>query len=1017
MSYAWRVVAVSEGALATPLVGTQATPAPAARTSIGTGAWSDPATWTPAGIPGSGDAVTIASGHTVTIDVAALAYSTSIESGATLQYEQFIARTLTVGSDVTVQAGATLQSNPAGTITAHNLSLAGNLVNDGTLDFSTNADTAGATITFTSPANTSFSGSGAITDIRQIAVNKGTSPAAVLHLNPDNFTVRGVTTDTVTGGWLVMNNGTIRIGGTFSGTSRVFGTAAYTIPSTFGFWLDNPNYTVAAQNGSPTLGGSLRVSQGTFNIGTATGNSMGFSTGSSVVIEGGAVNASGRFGVAAPTNTINYSQSAGTITVCTAGNTSTTLGSFDLGTNTNSNIAFSGGTVVVQLNATTIDYRNQAGSGFVGVTGGSLQLGNAASGAAKTFNLRGVLPNVLVTSTSAGHTAAMSTTLVSYNNIARNLTIEPGATFNTGNVVFLMAGTSLVNNGTLTASGASSNFVWFDVGAGAQSYSGTGVTATPITSMAFQNTVSFSSTNQVIANRVNMFSGGALNSERITIGNGGSTTAIVQLGVAGPTAEVTGFDEPPTFNPGTGGVNLLYAPELGPRTTGNEVPPTRTLNLLSVTNPNDITIAGGDIEVNGVAAGAINLGGGRVITGANALYLNSASGTVTRTTGYVDGNFRKSFAAAGSKTFEVGSASGYAPITLNATNGTFPTDIEVASVETVAPGIPAAGASINRHWRVDATDVTANIAFRYLDVDIPGGVAESDLRLLRLGGGPGDYNDDGGTIDDASNIASVTGATQFSIWTLGLAQADLSISTTDGVDTVSPGETLTYTTTATNAGALSNPAATVTDVFPAELTCTTTCVGSGGGACSAGPFAGDINDSVSLPAGASVTYTSVCVVGASASGTITNTATIAAGAIPDPDGENNSATDIDTVTQGNLTIAPEEFDFGGVRIGETSALGTLTLANDGSAAVRIDALTLAAAPFVRTSDGSCGNSLPITIAAGASCTLTYEFEPTEVGPAQQSFTLGTDATGDSAFTLSGLGVPAQDEVFSDGFEE
>src|SRR6185295_15398299 len=130
----------------------------------------------------------------------------------------------------------------------------------------------------------------------------------------------------------------------------------------------------------------------------------------------------------------------GTITVNTIGNASATLGSFDLGTGVGSNITISGGTIVTQINATAIDYRNQAGAGIPGLTGGTLQLGNAASGAAKTFNLRGVLPNVLVTNTSANHTAAMSTTLVNYNNISRSITISSGTTFNFGNVLFLFDG-------------------------------------------------------------------------------------------------------------------------------------------------------------------------------------------------------------------------------------------------------------------------------------------------------------------------------------------------------------------------------------------------------------------------------------------------------------------------------------------------------------------------------------------------------------------------------------------------
>ena len=62
----------------------------------------------------------------------------------------------------------------------------------------------------------------------------------------------------------------------------------------------------------------------------------------------------------------------GTITVCTVGNASATLASFDLGTSLTSSISMTGGTIVTQLastGATQIDYRDQAGSGFTGVTG------------------------------------------------------------------------------------------------------------------------------------------------------------------------------------------------------------------------------------------------------------------------------------------------------------------------------------------------------------------------------------------------------------------------------------------------------------------------------------------------------------------------------------------------------------------------------------------------------------------------------------------------------------------------
>ena len=123
--------------------------------------------------------------------------------------------------------------------------------------------------------------------------------------------------------------------------------------------------------------------------------------------------------------------------------------------------------------------------------------------------------------------------------------------------------------------------------------------------------------------------------------------------------------------------------------------------------------------------------------------------------------------------------------------------------------------------------------------------------------------------------------------------ADLSITKTDGVTTATPGGSVTYTITATNAGPSNAVSSTVADTFPASLTCTWTCTGAGGTCTAAG--AGNINDSVSLPAGASVTYTASCAISAGATGMLSNTATVSS-ATPDPTPGNNSATDTDTLT-------------------------------------------------------------------------------------------------------------------------
>ncbi len=126
-------------------------------------------------------------------------------------------------------------------------------------------------------------------------------------------------------------------------------------------------------------------------------------------------------------------------------------------------------------------------------------------------------------------------------------------------------------------------------------------------------------------------------------------------------------------------------------------------------------------------------------------------------------------------------------------------------------------------------------------------------------------------------------------------QANLGITKTDGVTTATPGGSVTYTITASNAGPSNAPGATVADTFPASLTCTWTCVGAGGGTCTASG-SGNINNTVNLPSGGSVTYTASCNISAAATGTLSNTATVSApGGITDPTPGNNSATDSDSL--------------------------------------------------------------------------------------------------------------------------
>ncbi|MEQ1644850.1 MAG: hypothetical protein ABL959_15480, partial [Pyrinomonadaceae bacterium] len=213
------------------------------------------------------------------------------------------------------------------------------------------------------------------------------------------------------------------------------------------------------------------------------------------------------------------------------------------------------------------------------------------------------------------------------------------------------------------------------------------------------------------------------------------------------------------------------------------------------------------------------------------------------------------------------------------------------------------------------------------------------------------------------------------------ASADLSITKTDGVATAVPGGSVTYTITASNAGPTGVTGATVADTFPASLTATWTCVGAGGGTCTAAG-AGNINDTVNLPAGGSVTYTASATISASATGSLVNTATVSS-ATTDPNPANNSATDTDTLTpQANLGITKTD-GVASVTAGGSTTY-TITASNAGpsnaTGATVADTFPAAITGVTWTCVGAGGGTCPangtgninssVNLPAGGSVTFT-----------------------------------------------
>lgn len=152
----------------------------------------------------------------------------------------------------------------------------------------------------------------------------------------------------------------------------------------------------------------------------------------------------------------------------------------------------------------------------------------------------------------------------------------------------------------------------------------------------------------------------------------------------------------------------------------------------------------------------------------------------------------------------------------------------------------------------------------------------------------------------ATGVSALVGPKVYTTVTSGVTYADLQISNTDGVAALGWGQPTTYTIVVHNAGPAASTA-TVADPLPAQLTgATWTCAATGGGTCTASG-SGSISDAVSLPSGATLTYTlSATVIAGSGSSSTVNTATVTAtGAATDPDSTNSVA--VDTNAIGTLT--------------------------------------------------------------------------------------------------------------------
>jgi fibronectin-binding autotransporter adhesin len=415
--------------------------------------------------PGAGDIAIICSGDTIVLDTSpgALAALT-VNAGGTLTIGDGNNRALTVNGLTSVAGtlqfggGAACTLNASGGISnsgtfqvlttsnaTHALNVGADLANSGSFNLATDANSLVNT-TFNRNGNQTVSGAGATTRFNRITVNMGATNANILDITATNFSINPAAPTN----FLTLQNGTFRF--STSGTITPF-TADPAIGATEGFWLNNAGATVNSGNFDWTLSGTsnaarglLRVSSGTLNLGTNADDDLVSANFSEVLLEGGALNIAGALRPSFGVDDLRFTMSAGTLTVATVGVTGGIV--YPYAQEAAGSFTMSGGTIIIERPGTgNLGYYNQAGTS--NVTGGTLQIGNAVTPAASTFQINSSpVPVFNLTMSSA---TAFTVQLQSDLTVSNAVTFAPAVLGNvvTGaNTLILPAGATVANAGT-----------------------------------------------------------------------------------------------------------------------------------------------------------------------------------------------------------------------------------------------------------------------------------------------------------------------------------------------------------------------------------------------------------------------------------------------------------------------------------------------------------------------------------------------------------------------------------------
>ncbi len=631
-----------------------------------------------------------------------------IDSGSVrFRYGGSNSRAVVLNGDLTVASGSVLGSYDINNV-VHTLTITGNLVNNGTIDFGTNtAQTVQLIASGTN--NVTYSGSGNATFAR-LEINKGSSQTPKL-----TYTQSG--TLTIASEAFLITNGTLEFNRT--GTIVLSNTAnAYTIPGSGALIINNSGLTVQIGNNASdtaglTLTGKLQINAGTVEIGNIANNNNNDIVYSSagtpeITISGGILDVNGqiRRQLASTNGSLAYRQSGSSIVRVRGRNLNTSRGMFEI-VNTGSIFEMSGSSEIHIYRGGAITYQDiyllPASST---VSGGTIRLRpDAAGNQTYTINATAPIFNLLIENDNTNTSSV--TQQVNTITISNNFTLSSGVTYNASGLNMNIGGTfTRASTATFTPG---NNTVTFNGASGV-------LDGDFSTNQFFNFTVASSSSLTLAASATARINNLLTISASGTLTEDGSGNIIDLRGNAV--------------------VNGTYTSAALSNTLGLVLNHTSAQNLSgtgvygNVINNNSAGVSlTSDIQINGrlrLNNSGLTIGEHQLILGVNADISNYTSTRYLLSNGVIsDGGVKKLFGS-GTATFEfpVGVFSKYTPVTYAITANGASGDINVTAVNVKHPSTRlVADQQLNYYWSVTSTGFSGlevTHTYNYLQGDVTG---------------------------------------------------------------------------------------------------------------------------------------------------------------------------------------------------------------------------------------------------------------------------------------------------------